>query len=79
MLKQYGEWAIKLSNRKKARGDYSRLKRKISSRMFLITASAIVIGIISYLMMVGEDSTEYVIVKGSSMMSVNSLDRKSVV
>jgi len=67
-------WGVgyKLRNRKKARGDYSRLKRKISSRMFLITASAIVIGIISYLMMVGEDSTEYVIVKGSSMMSVNS-------
>jgi two-component system sensor histidine kinase VanS len=72
MLKQYGEWAIKLRNRKKSRGDYSRLKRKISSRMFLITASAIVIGIVSYLIMVGEDSTEYVIVKESSMMSVNS-------
>lgn len=62
-----------MRNRKTAQGDYSRLKRKVSSRIVLVILGAvvIVICIFGYWTLAGKDPVKYVIVDESCMMSVD--------
>ena len=63
-----------MRNRKKVQGDYSRLKRKVSSRIVLVIlgAVAIVICIFGYWTLTGKDPVKYVILDESCMMSVDA-------